>query len=680
MYNFSFKSGALFCAAITVSYHALSGQAEEPIHKLNDYVVSAGPIARPINDFASPFSVLSTEDIRRESGTTLGDLLDGQPGVTSSSFGGGASRPIIRGFDGPRVRILDSGIEVLDVSSTSPDHAVATEPLLVERVEILRGPSTLLYGSSAIGGVVNVIGREIPRSPLTEPGTIEGGLEARHDTASDGETLLGYAKTGGENWAISATGLKRENDDYEIPGHAGAADGVLENSFVETDAYSIGGTWFFDQGSYFGLSFAEYESLYGVPGEEAHGGGESVSIDLDRKRYDAELVLIEPLDWIEAARFRFGYTDYEHTELEGDEIGTIFENEGWEFRGEIAHGSLAIFDQGVAGVQIADTDFSANSEEGVFTKPATTRNQAFFISEHIHNGALHWDFGTRVEHQTVNPEETPGSYSETALSVAVSAIWDFAEDQSLALTVQRSQRHASSTELYANGVHHATEQYQVGDPDLDMETAYGVDLRYSYSGKDWSATVSAFYTYFEDFIFSEDLGFQTDDEGRPETDPDFEMDHALDTYQFIAVDAVFWGLEAEVDYLAHQSGDTSVTLGLLADYVQATNDDTSEDLPRMPPLRIGGQVRLDHGLWSAGALLRHNFEQSETAPNESDTDSFTELELDLSYRFAVRGGEWTLFAQARNLLDEEIRHHTSFLKDVAPQPGRSLQVGVRFEF
>jgi iron complex outermembrane receptor protein len=696
MHNFSFKSGALFCAAIPFSLNALSGQAAEPVYQLKDYVVSAGPVARPINDFASPFSALDTADIQRESGSTLGDLLSGQPGVTATSFGGGASRPIIRGFDGPRVRILDSGIEALDASSTSPDHAVATEPLLVERVEIFRGPSTLLYGSSAIGGVVNVIGREIPRTPVEE-GILEGGFELSHDTASDGETALGYAKIGGSNWAISLTGLKRENDAYDIPGDAESGhleaheeeeehgeeepeSGILENSFVETDAYSIGGTWFFGQGSYFGLSFARYESLYGVPGHshahEEHGdededhdhdeehGEESVSIDLDRKRYDAELVWIEPFNWIEAARLRLGYTDYEHTELEGDEPGTVFENEGWEFRGEIAHGPLAIFDEGVAGIQLSDTDFSAIGDEA-FTPPATTRNQAFFISEHIHGGELHWDFGARVEHQTVDPDGISGSYSDTALSVAASAIWGFAEGHSLALSLQRSQRHASSTELYADGPHLATEQYEIGDPGLDLETAYAVDLRYSYSGRDWSATVSMFYTYFEDYIFAEETGAELDE---------------LPVFHYTAVDAVFWGFEAEVDYLVYQSGETLVTLGLLADYVRGTNEDTNEDLPRIPPLRVGGTVRLDHGSWSAGALLRHNFEQSDTAPNESDTDGFTELQLDLSRSFTVRSGEWTLFAQARNLLDEEIRHHTSFLKDVAPQPGRSLRIGVRYEF
>ncbi len=671
-----FKSGLLACAATTTTLPQAFAETKGPIYQLEDYVVSAGPVARPIEDFASPFSALDSDEILRESGSTLGDLLHGQPGITSTSFGGGASRPIIRGFDGPRVKILDSGIDAIDVSSTSPDHAVATEPLLVERIEILRGPSTLLYGSSAIGGVVNVIGREIPRTPV-EDGMVEGGFELSQDTASDGETALGYAKVGGENWAISITGLKRENDDYDIPdgavsGHVEETKrGSLENSFVETDAYSIGGTWFFDQGSYFGISFSSYQSQYGVPGHGHHHDIDdheeeeaSVAIDLDRKRYDAELVLIEPLDWIEAARFRLGYTDYEHTEFEGDATGTVFENEGWEFRGEITHREFTIFDEGVAGVQFSDTDFSAIGEEA-FTPPAKTRNQAFFISEHIHGDVLHWDFGARIEHQSVDPDGTSDSYSDTALSVAASAIWEFAENQSLALSLQRSQRHASSTELYADGPHLATEQYEIGDPDLDLETAYGVDLRYSYRGKDWSATISAFYTYFEDYIYPKETGAVIDQ---------------LDAYEFTAVDAVFWGFEAEVDYLAHQSGDTYLTLGVLADYVRASNEDDNEDLPRIPPLRLGGTVRLNHGPWSAGLLLRHNFEQSDTGPEESETDGFTELQLDLSRSIAVKNGEWTFFAQARNLLDEEIRHHTSFLKDVAPEPGRSLRIGVRYEF
>jgi len=665
---------------------------EQPIYQLEDFVVSAGPVARSVDDFASPFSSLGSEGIQQNSGSSIGELLEGQPGVSSTSFGGGASRPVIRGFDGARVRILDSGIEALDASSISVDHAVATEPLLLDRVEILRGPSTLLYGSSAIGGVVNMIGREIPRSPVSKAGEVEGGFKTSYDSASSGETTLGYIKAGGEDWAMSVTGLTRDNNDYEIPGHAESephegeeATGILENSFVETDSYSIGSTWFFNEGSYFGLSYSNFNSLYGVAGH-AHEDEDLAEeeeaptiVDLDRKRYDAELVLIEPLDWIKAARVRLGYTDYMHVESEGDHA-TRYDNEGWELRGEIAHDSFASFDEGVVGIQFADSDFSAIGEEA-FTPESNTQNQAIFISEHIHNGDLHWEFGARVENQTVDPDaqDRPNldGYSDTALSLAVSAIWDFAENQSLTLSLQRSQRHPSSTELYALGAHIATSQHETGDEALGLETAYGIDLRHDYSAGNWSTAVSAFYTTFDDYIYSRKTGEEfelKDDKGKV-------VKH-LDKYAFEAVEALFWGFEAEANYIAYQSEGNTVTVGLLADYVRATNESNNTNLPRITPMRIGGKLRIENGPWAVGALLRQNFKQSNNAAHEdeSETASFTELQIDLSHSFELEGGELTLFAQGRNLLNEDIRRHTSFTKEDAPQPGRSVNVGLSYKF
>jgi len=667
---------------------------EQPIYQLEDFVVSAGPVARSVDDFASPFSSLGSEGIQQNSGSSIGELLEGQPGVSSTSFGGGASRPVIRGFDGARVRILDSGIEALDASSISVDHAVATEPLLLDRVEILRGPSTLLYGSSAIGGVVNMIGREIPRSPVSKAGEVEGGFKTSYDSASSGETTLGYIKAGGEDWAMSVTGLTRDNNDYEIPGHAESephegeeATGILENSFVETDSYSIGSTWFFNEGSYFGLSYSNFNSLYGVAGH-AHEDEDLAEeeeaptiVDLDRKRYDAELVLIEPLDWIKAARVRLGYTDYMHVESEGDHA-TRYDNEGWELRGEIAHDSFASFDEGVVGIQFADSDFSAIGEEA-FTPESNTQNQAIFISEHIHNGDLHWEFGARVENQTVDPDaqDRPDlvDYSDTALSLAVSAIWNFAENQSLTLSLQRSQRHPTSTELYALGAHIATDTYEFGDEALGLETAYGIDLRHDYSGGNWSTAVSAFYTTFDDYIYSRNLGTETiifnDEPGEH-----FGEETRYDNYRFEAVDALFWGFEAEANYIAYKSEESTVTVGLLADYVRATNESNNTNLPRITPMRIGGKLRVENGPWAVGALLRQNFKQSNDAEYESETASFTELQIDLSHSFELEGGKLTLFAQGRNLLNEDIRRHTSFIKDKAPQPGRSVNVGLSYKF
>ena len=708
-----FRHCAPLCTITLLSHAVLFGNEEpvkeQPIYQLEDFVVSAGPVARSVDDFASPFSSLGFEEIQENSGSSIGELLEGQPGVSSTSFGSAASRPIIRGFDGVRVRILDSGIEALDVSSISVDHAVATEPLLLERIEILRGPSTLLYGSSAIGGVVNMIGREIPRSPVSKAGEVEGGFKSSYDSASSGETTLGYIKAGGENWSMSVTGLTRDNDDYEIPGHAELnphegeeADGKLENSFVETDSYSIGNTWFFNEGSYFGLSYSNYNSLYGVPGhahEEEEGEEEEEEeeaptiVDLERKRFDAELVLIELLDWIKAARVRFGSTDYMHVESEG-EHATRYDNEGWELRGEIAHDSFASFDQGVVGIQFADSDFSAIGEEA-FTPDSNTQNQAIFISEHIHNGDLHWEFGARVENQTVDPDDQAvvpagqatagqarnlGSYSDNALSLGVSAIWNFAENQSLTLSLQRSQRHPTSTELYSLGAHIATDQYEIGDAALGLETAYGIDLRHNYSAGNWSTTVSAFYTTFDDYIYSRNLGTQTTITNDEVDSPHFGESVDYDNYQFEAVDALFYGFEAEANYIAYKSAGSTVTVGLLADYVRATNEDDNTNLPRITPMRIGGKLRIENGAWVVGALLRQNFKQSKNAEFESETASFSELQFDLSHSTELEGGELTLFAQGRNLLDEDIRRHTSFIKDKAPLPGSSVNVGLSYKF
>lgn len=678
---------ALICGMLPAS-------AEER-YKLDDYTVSAGPLARAIDDFASPFSSLDDEAIRQSNAGTLGDLLNGQPGVTASSFGGGASRPIIRGFDGPRVSILESGLGTADVSETSPDHAVTVEPLLTQRIEVLRGPATLLYGSSAIGGVVNVVGRELPREQPTR--TLSGAFEARHDTVSDAETLLGYATFSEGPLVVTVQGLKRRADDYEISSHPEAVPDepkegdTLASSFVETDFYSAGASWFFNERDYVGLAVSGYDSFYGVPGhehahdddddadDEEHGEEEGIAIDLERTRVDAELALFEPMQWIEAIRVRLGYTDYEHTEF-GSEEGEIeaaatFERESWELRAEAAHYDWAIFTEGIFGIQLVDTDFQAigeeikgeNPGEFAFGPPSTTRSQAFFFSEHIHNddSNLHFDIGGRIERQTVDVDGAE-DYSDTAFSLGFSTIWKINKDNSLALSLQRTERHPNATELYSSGPHLATSQFQVGDEDLGKETAYGVDLTYRYRSDDWEATVSAFYTYFEDYIFDANQGSQI---------------NALDVYHYVAADALFYGFEAEIDYIAYRSGDTTLRLGVLADYVFAENRDDKEDLPRIPPFRLGGKAELEYGNWNAGVLLRRSFDQKDTAPGETDTDGFTELEADLSYSYDLGNGMLlTAFARANNLLNEEVRHHSSFIKDEAPRPGRNFTIGARVEF
>ena len=677
MNHFFLKSGALVCIALGSAHIINAESSEETVYQLDDYIVSAGPNLRSIRDYAAPVNVVTAQELTRQSGSSLGAVLDWQPGVSSSSFGAGASRPILRGFDGPRVRILDAGLEAMDVSDTSPDHAVTLEPLLTERVEVLRGPSTLLYGSSAIGGAVNVIGKEMPRQRV-DPKGYEGALEARRDSVSGGDTLAGYATVGDDDWALTITAVDRDADDYEIPGDAQEDDAegdTLENSFVETEQYSVGASWFFSEENRIGFSFSNYQTRYGVPG---HGHGddhaapapaadeESVAIDMERKRYDMELELVDVNDWIEALRLRLGYTDYAHSELEGGEVGTVFEREGWELRAEAAHSPWWVIDEGVVGVQVSDVDFSAEGAEA-FTPQSTTKTQALFVSEHIHGDVLHYEFGGRMERTDIAEDKNQRSYDELAISLAAGATWHIDEANSLALVLQRSQRNPTSTELYAEGPHLATSQYEFGDADLKQETAYGVDLTYRTTHENWQAEVSLFYTYFDDYIFSEEREDEKIDE--------------LHVYDFNAIDAEFYGIEAQLDYTLIENEGNRVLLSLMGDWVHATNEDTGDDLARMPPMRIGSRLSWATGNWDSGVELRYAFEQDNTGPEETSTDDYLKLNLDVNYRLDLGDGiTAVLFARAENLLDEEVRHHTSFVKEEAALPGRNFTIGARVEF
>ncbi|MEM7672364.1 MAG: TonB-dependent receptor [Verrucomicrobiota bacterium] len=698
------------CSQTLISF---AQEDRESVRELDSYTVSAGPVPRLVNDFSQPSTILSAKELENQSAATLGALLSDQPGVSASSFGAGASRPIIRGFDGPRVKVLQAGLDATDVSSTSPDHAVSFEPLLTERIEIVRGPAALLYGSSAIGGVVNLVGAEIPRE-FREGDFAEGKVEARYDSVSNAETVLGVGTVGGENWAIRVTGLYRDAEDYDIPGlaeihseeehHEDDEDhedeehhddehdeeesfGVLENSFLETETYSIGGTWFFDNSSYFGVSISQYDSLYGVPGhshahehdeeehhdedehegEEEHGEEEeeSVAIDLERTRLDFELTFGDLGEWIKALRLRAAYTDYGHIELEGDEIGTVFENETGEIRIEALHDSWLGADEGVLGAQWSITDFSADGEEA-FAPPSETETFAVFADERILMDKASFEYGARLEQQDSDAESDAPEYSEWALSVALGVIYEIDDVNSIAISAQRAQRHPTATELFADGPHLATSQFEVGDPSLDIETAYSLDLSYRIDAPEWKGNLTLFVAEFDDYIFSENTGEEEDE---------------LPVYQFLAVDARFWGLEGEIDRIIEMDHGGVLELGVIGDIVRAENLNDSTDLPRIPPVRLGARLGYSLGGLEFKTLLREAWEQDRIAEFETETDGYTEWNAELSYSFAFSAGlDWAVFVRGSNLLDEEIRHHTSFLKDLAPLPGRNVTLGARVEF
>jgi iron complex outermembrane receptor protein len=726
MNKFFINSSAFACAALSVT--AVHADLSDEVYVLDDFCVTAGPLARPIGEYASPFSSLDESAIQNSSANSIGQLLEGLPGVSATSYGAGASRPVIRGLDGPRVSVLESGLGSLDVAITSPDHAVTIEPLLVDRVEILRGPSALLYGGAAIGGVVNVISKEMPRERVASD-TVTGALETRFDSVSDGETFLGYATTGGEDWAVSFTGLERKAENYSIPdgsviheeeeGHdeeeeeheEGPTD-ILADSYLENSSYSIGATHFFGERNYIGASFSKYDSYYGVPGHaheehEEEGGAEEeeeehgVYIDLLRERFDLEVALFDPTDWIAAARVRFGISDYTHTEYEEDHA-TVFDREGWELRADAAHNAWSIFDHGVIGAQILDADFLAAGEEeehegeeegehdehegeaAAFGPASETQNQAIFLSEHMHNGAWHFEVGGRLESQQVEVDKTEDAtlkdYDDTAYSLAASVIYDLNDNDTLAISLQRSQRHPNSTELYANGPHHATSQFEIGDDDLGVETAYTVDLSYRLQRNLWNANLTVFYTQFDNHIFSSFTG-EYDMEEHTENGVTV-LEEGLPKYAYVATDAKFYGFEAEFGRQLVQTDSLQMSAKILMDSVRAENKDTGANLPRIPPFRVGGEIMLESGPWEGSLLVRRVFKQDRiVAAQETETAAYTDLRLEVAYKHALAGGDvLSIFARGDNLLDEVIRHHSSFVKDKAPLPGRNLMVGARVQF
>ncbi len=659
---------------------------------LETVVVSAGADAKSAFDLAQGTSMLEADTLHRSLQSTLGETLASVPGVNATYYGPGASRPIIRGLGGDRVRMLDNGVGSLDASNVSPDHNVSVEPLLVDRIEVLRGPATLLYGSSAVGGVVNVIDNRIPSAAPTQP--FGGRAEMRYDSASNEETGI-FALTGGnQSFAIQANGLRTETDDVSIPGYADPSNpvnkGTLANSAISTKSGSVGGTYFWSKGNA-GVAVSEYDTTYGVP------TGELIDIDMKQRRLDFRGEVNDPFAGFKSAKFRFGLADYTHAEV--DETtglpNTTFKNKAWEGRVDLAQQDVGNL-TGTVGFQASRSDFSAVGEE-VVTPQTLTNSQAFFVLESYKlNPQLTLQFGGRYEHQSIKVGDVdpllpayPGYAATTGekrddhgVSVSTGLVWYPAKDYSVGLSVAYSQRLPVAQELFSNGPHGGTNAYEIGSSGLEREDSLGVDLTVRKRAGFVTGSVGAFVNRFSNFVFEQrdpNLYFDADSGAfLPYTIP--PTGEYLPIYQFVARDAVFYGGEADLTFHLLENDTDHLHLDLSSDYVHAQQTTDDQPLPRIPPLRVGAGLRYEHGRWTLGANVRHAFRQDRITDEETETAGYTLVGADLSYRLPVGKSEWEFFARGTNLADEDARVSTSFLKDVAPLPGRSLTTGVRVTF
>lgn len=630
----------------------------QSVFHLDELVVSAAAGAVRRSEAYQPASVVTSRDLLATAESSLGETLSREAGVTSTFYGPGASRPIIRGLGGDRIRVLEGGVGVGDASGTSPDHAVAVEARTADRIEVLRGPATLMYGSAAVGGIVNVLDSRIPRE--RPEGRVSGSFELLGTTVSDERTASGRVSATAGGVVFTGSGLARSAADYRVP--AGAASrGTLANSAVASRQGSMGVGMVGARG-YLGAAWSRLGSEYGVPGTEG------TTIDLDQDRVDLEGTLRTGGGAVGDIRARVGIADYRHVELEGEEVGTTFLNDYVEARIDAQHrlgGRLA----GAVGAQFSSRDLEARGDEA-FVPPSSTRTLALFAYEEFTAAeALRVLVGLRVERQRAEASSLPLTRSDDALSASLGANWDASDVLSVSSSLSRSVKLPNAEELFSNGPHAATLAYEIGDPDLNEEVAMGADVTAHLHAERLRGTASVFVTSFDGYIHERGTGGEED---------------GLRVYRFTQAPALFRGfeLDTEVDLLEgdHVAGDPHLSVHLLADYVTARLTDLDEFLPRIPPLRLGTQANLSRGPLRIQAGARRTFAQGRVGAFEDATPGYTTVDASASFRFMVGRAVHDVTLVGSNLTDAEARLHTSFLKSVAPLPGRSLRLVYRVDF
>ncbi|HEY6543831.1 MAG TPA: TonB-dependent receptor [Dokdonella sp.] len=617
-------------------------------------VVSAVPGELSADRIVRPVGVLAGAELDDARAATLGQTVAGMPGVQTTAFGQGVGRPVIRGLDGARVAVLGDGLGAGDVSGVSQDHAVTIEPFLADRIEILKGPSTLLYGSGAIGGIVNVIDGRIPER-MPDNG-ISGRVQASHDSATHGDAEVFRVDAGHEGLVLHADGMRRRLGDYDTP------SGRLANSFVDTSAGALGASWVGERG-HVGVAVSRFLDQYGNPAEpgDALEGEPAVHVRMAQTRHEVSASLDAPFAGIDDIDVRFAHTDYGHVELEGDEIGTTFasrSNEGRVLLTREAGGWLGAF-----GLQAFTRASSAVGEES-FVPPSRSRGLGLFTTARREFGALDVVFGARADRQHSTPQ---GGDRRDFRPYSVSAAfgWHLTPSWHATLNLDRAQRAPAEEELFAHGPHLASATFEVGDPGLGKETANQLELGLHWHANLIDAKIAAYTNRYDDFIHLADTGLVEDD---------------LPVRRWSQADARFRGLEAEATL--HLLGNASGHYDLRAwgDRVRATLEH-GRNVPRMPASRAGVELAWRNDDWRASIGATRYFEQDRTAEFESRTPGFTLLDARLAWTFheTARGG-WEAWLDGSNLANQVARLSTSLIKDQAPLTGRSVTVGIRAMF
>jgi iron complex outermembrane recepter protein len=643
--------------------------------ELEDIVVTGAPYGISQRASVIATDVVDEQTLATAPAASLGDLLNGRPGVRSTDFAPGASRPVIRGLSGPRVQVLTNGIGLIDASSVSPDHAVATDPAEANRIEIIRGPATLVYGGSAIGGVVNVLDDRIP-TEIPEGG-VSGVVSTQASSVDDGRSAFGRVTVGSGNFAFNVDGVKRKTDDYDIPAPAisarrAAAEGLARedtgtqpNSYTDLETWGVGGSYIGDKG-FAGVSYKNTDSEYGTVAEE------SVFIKLNQKRWDARGEYRFDRGPFSALRGSYGHADYTHTEFEAvGEPGTIFNSDGWEGRADLVQRERNGWN-GAVGVQALSRNFEAIGEEA-FVPSVKIDELGLYTVQRLDLGNHGFEGGLRYDRRELSGTPIGGASEVTRefdnWSASAAAFIRPTAGLFLGLSLAHNERAPSEVELFADGVHIATAAYETGDLTLNSEKVTTLEGTAHYDRGRFTGDLHVYHSWYNGFI-----------DERPTGDEFYfeEEDEFFPIYRFVQTDAKFYGFELEGAYALWQDGDRKLSLEGAADYVHAQTD--FGPAARIPPYSVTGRLAWTSTKFDASAEVRHVGEQDRVANEfELPTDDYTLVNASVAVRpFSQQNV--TLFAEARNLTNEEAREHVSFLKDIAPLPGRNLRVGVAYRF
>ena len=709
--------------ATAVSTQALlSGahaQEAEPSRRLEPVLITTAPGPdRTSDELIGNATALGRAEIISQLSGTLGDTLSGKPGVSSTFFGQGASRPVLRGLGAERVQVLTNGIGVIDVSAASPDHQVTADGIDADKIEILRGPAALAYGGQAIGGVVNVIDGLIAESLPDQP--VTGEAYGAYNSVNEGTELGARAAFAAGPLVFSLSASQRDFGDYDIPGFAesrqlrhreeqeGEHDhdededhdedhddeerGTLGNSFLDTQTLGGGVSWVGERG-FAGFAIRRQTSEYGLPGAHAHSehghedhddedhdedehghGEESPFIDLEQTRFDfrAGINLDGPV--LKALTGTLSYSDYKHIEFEAPgEAGSIYETDGLEGRLELDH-AIAGF-EGAAGFQFADKSLDASGAEA-FISPTDTTSWALFLYE-----TREWESGFGVEGgariDAVEHDNVIGGKVDFDLFSASAGLHQHLADGWFAgAQLSYTERAPNEAELFAFGPHLATQQFEVGDVNLDKESGLNLEGTLRWRGDNASLGINLFRTGFSDFIFLTPGVILEDGELVSEED-------GLPVFVFAQDDATFHGGEIYGEYYLDQGpvgADWTFRTGI--DYVRAEFDGNG-NVPFVPPLRLTAGAKASWGLVEAGADIEWADNQKHVSDGQLGTSDYTLVNLRSALNLSKMGfgSEGTqAFLEVRNAGDEEARLATSVLRDTAPLPGRNVRAGLRITF